>query len=330
MRRIDYDTEQYQDYARGPCAHRAAVADVDRRLRGGCCPSGVRWRDWTSARGPAGSRPRCASVSGRSPASSRRSACARWRGAVPASRRAVSGGLRRGPAGTVGQRRLRAHVPVLAPRPGQARAVRELARVLRRAGGCCCAPISATIIPRPWWLAHFPARLCGGRPLFQPLHEASRCSRRTAGASPASARHRTVLRHPREVLGLAAVPAYLPLVLSRNCVPTKLKQASAALRRLSRGSRCDDARVFRAAAHARAVLAAGHRVTRSPSWEGTGLENGTRSWPAIRTTSSVRCSPRYCRAMRPAGRLVFDLGAQLVPAAVSSPCALSRPRPPSR
>src|SRR5689334_13817682 len=120
MKRVDYDAEQYQNYARGRALSERqlqtwvsafeAVLPKQRPLAG---------LDVGSGTGRFTPRPR-ASVR-----------ASHWRravgpdardgtGALPASRRPVPGRLRRGHASTVRRGRLRADVLVLAPRPGQA------------------------------------------------------------------------------------------------------------------------------------------------------------------------------------------------------------------
>ena len=189
MRRVDYDVEQHQHYARGRAftaqqvaAWMSAFAAVlpDRRPLVGL--------DVGSGTGRF--TPALARAFGPVTESSRRSGCARWRSAALAPiRRALHWqDSRRGDAVAVRQRRLRTHVPVLAPRPGQARGGSGTRpRTPPVQGGCCCGKLPGHH-PEPWWLTTSSA--AGGGPR----------------AVPAAARgHRDVHRAGWRVVGFDTV-----------------------------------------------------------------------------------------------------------------------------
>jgi ubiquinone/menaquinone biosynthesis C-methylase UbiE len=171
MRRIDYDTEQYQDYARG------------RQF------SEQQTQAWISAFGAAlpGRRPLAGldvgSGTGRlTPALAQ--AFGPVTGIEPSTRmREVAQAQSQHP----GVRYLAGSAEDMPVPTGSAdyalmflswhhvhdkpRAVRELARVLRPGGRLLLRANFSDHHPEPWWLDHFPGGLEADTALFQPLHE---------------------------------------------------------------------------------------------------------------------------------------------------------------
>ena len=171
MRLVDYDTEQYQDYARGRALTEqqlrawisafTAVLPERRPLVGLDVGSGTgrftpRWRE----------------RSGRSPASSRRSGCARSRRRSPSipDVRYLAGSAEDlpVPSGSVDYALMFLSWHHVQDKP---RAARELARVLRPGGRLLLRGNFSDHHPRPWWLDHFPRGYEVDAALFQPLHE---------------------------------------------------------------------------------------------------------------------------------------------------------------
>jgi ubiquinone/menaquinone biosynthesis C-methylase UbiE len=171
MRRIDYDTEQYRDYARG-----RALTEPQREA-------------WISAFGAVlpGQRPLAGldvgSGTGRfTPALAQ--AFGPVRGVEPSVRMRETAAVQsRAP----GVRYLAGSAEDLPVPSGSAdyalmflswhhvqdkpRAVRELARVVRPGGRLLLRANFSDHHPRPWWLEHFPRGYEVDAALFQPLHE---------------------------------------------------------------------------------------------------------------------------------------------------------------
>ena len=171
MRRIDYDTEQYQDYARG-----RALTEQQRQT-------------WISAFGAVlpDRRPLdgldVGSGTGRfTPALAR--AFGPVTGVEPSARmREIAQAQSRHP----GVRYLAGSAEDIPVPSGSAdyvlmflswhhvqdkpRAVGELARVLRPAGRLLLRANFSDHHPRPWWQEHFPGGYAADAALFQPLHE---------------------------------------------------------------------------------------------------------------------------------------------------------------
>jgi SAM-dependent methyltransferase len=171
MRRVDYDAEQYQDYARGRALTGpqleawigafAAALPRRRPLAGLDVGSGTgRFTPaLAEAFGP---------VTGIEP-SVRMREVAQERSAHPGVRfLAGSAEEMPVPSGSADYALMFLswhHVQ------DKLRAVRELARVLRPAGRLLLRGNFSDHHPRPWWLEHFPRGLEADQALFQPLHE---------------------------------------------------------------------------------------------------------------------------------------------------------------
>ncbi|HET9968496.1 MAG TPA: class I SAM-dependent methyltransferase [Streptosporangiaceae bacterium] len=171
MRRVDYDTEQYQDYARGRALTGpqleawigafAAALPGRRPLAGLDVGSGTgRFTPaLAQAFGPA---------TGVEP-SVRMREVAQERSADPGVRYlAGSAEEMPVPSGSADYALMFLSWHHVQDKP---RAVRELARVLRPAGLLLLRGNFSDHHPRPWWLEHFPRGLEADQALFQPLHE---------------------------------------------------------------------------------------------------------------------------------------------------------------
>jgi ubiquinone/menaquinone biosynthesis C-methylase UbiE len=172
MRRIDYDTEQYQDYARGRALTEqqrrawisafAAVLPERRPLTGLDVGSGTgRFTPaLAEAFGP---------VTGVEP-SVRMREIAQAQSRHPGVRYlAGSAEDLPVPSGRAGYALLFLSWHHVRDKP---RAARELARVLAPGGRLLLRANFSDHHPRPWWLEHFPRGLEVEMALFQPLHEA--------------------------------------------------------------------------------------------------------------------------------------------------------------
>ncbi len=171
MRRVDYDTEQYQDYARGRALDEGqlqawisafeAVPPGRRPLAGLDVGSGTGRFTPALARafGP---------VTGVEP-SVRMREVAEARSRHPGARYlAGSAEDMPVPSGSADYALMFLswhHVQ------GKPQAVRELARVLRPGGRLLLRANFSDHHPRPWWLEHFPRGYAADAALFQPLHE---------------------------------------------------------------------------------------------------------------------------------------------------------------
>ncbi|HEY7049727.1 MAG TPA: class I SAM-dependent methyltransferase [Jatrophihabitantaceae bacterium] len=171
MRRIDYDTEQYQDYARG-----RALTEQQRQV-------------WISAFAAALPERRplagldVGSGTGRfTPALAR--AFGPVTGVEPSIRMREIAKAQSQPAGVRYLAGSAEDIPVPSGSADYAlmflswhhvqdkpRAARELARVLRPAGRLLLRANFCDHHPRPWWLEHFPRGYEVDAALFQPLHE---------------------------------------------------------------------------------------------------------------------------------------------------------------
>jgi ubiquinone/menaquinone biosynthesis C-methylase UbiE len=171
MRRIDYDTEQYQDYARG-----RALTEQQRQV-------------WISAFAAALPERRplagldVGSGTGRfTPALAR--AFGPVTGVEPSIRMREIAQAQSQPAGVRYLAGSAEDIPVPSGSADYAlmflswhhvqdkpRAARELARVLRPAGRLLLRANFCDHHPRPWWLEHFPRGYEVDAALFQPLHE---------------------------------------------------------------------------------------------------------------------------------------------------------------
>ena len=201
---------------RSPAARAAPAGGAGRRLRDGQ----VHPRAGASVR--AGDRRRAVGPHARDSA-----------GAVPASRCAVSGRLRRGHASAVRQRRLRSHVLVLAPRPGQAPGQHgSWPGCSGPPGGCYCARISATTYPHQGggWSTS-PAGSRWTPRCFSRCTRSSRHSRRQAGTLPASARSPS--RPPAPAVTCSNGCACAPIRPSLTSLPASWRPVSAAWSRPS-------------------------------------------------------------------------------------------------
>ncbi|UBU08578.1 class I SAM-dependent methyltransferase [Nonomuraea gerenzanensis] len=171
MRRIDYDTEQYQDYARGRALNERqlqtwisafeGVLPERRPLTGLDVGSGTGRYTPALARtfGP---------VTGVEP-SVRMREIAQERSAHPDVRYlAGSAEDLPVPSGSADYALLFLSWHHVQDKP---RAVRELARVLKPGGRLLLRANFSDHHPRPWWLAHFPRGYEADAALFQPLHE---------------------------------------------------------------------------------------------------------------------------------------------------------------
>ncbi|HEX3489894.1 MAG TPA: class I SAM-dependent methyltransferase [Streptosporangiaceae bacterium] len=171
MRRIDYDTEQYQDYARGRALSEpqrqawisafAAVLPERRPLAGLDVGSGTGRFTPALARafGP---------VTGVEPAARMRE-IAQAQSPHPGVR--YLGGSAEDipvPSGSADYVLMFLSWHHVQDKP---RAVGELARVLRPAGRLLLRANFRDHHPRPWWLEHFPGGYAADAALFQPLHE---------------------------------------------------------------------------------------------------------------------------------------------------------------
>lgn len=171
MRRIDYDTEQYQDYARGRALTEqqlaawigafAAVLPGRRPLAGLDVGAG------TGRFSPA-LADEFGLVTGVEPAARMR-AIAEARSQHPGVRYlAGSAEDMPVPSGSADYALMFLSWHHVQDKP---RAARELARVLRPAGRLLLRANFSDHHPRPWWLEHFPRGLAVDAALFQPLHE---------------------------------------------------------------------------------------------------------------------------------------------------------------
>jgi SAM-dependent methyltransferase len=171
MRRIDYDAEQYRDYARGRAltgeqmqawiSAFAAVLPGRRPLAGLDVGSGTGRFTPALARafGP---------VTGVEPS-------ARMRGVAQAQSRHPGARYLAGsaedmpvPSGSADYALMFLSWHHVQDKP---RAARELARVLRPAGRLLLRANFSDHHPEPWWLGHFPRGLEADTAQFQPLHE---------------------------------------------------------------------------------------------------------------------------------------------------------------
>ena len=171
MRRVDYDTEQYQDYARGRAFSQrqlqawisafAAVLPARRPLAGLDVGSGTGRLTPALAQafGP---------VTGVEP-SVRMREVARARSRHPGVRYlAGSAEDMPAPSGSADYALMFLSWHHVQDKP---RAARELARVLRPGGRLLLRANFSDHHPEPWWLGHFPRGLEADTAQFQPLHE---------------------------------------------------------------------------------------------------------------------------------------------------------------
>ena len=171
MRRIDYDTEQYQDYARGRALTEpqlqtwisafSAVLPGRRPLAGLDVGSGT-GRFTPALAGAFGP------VTGIEPS-------VRMREIAQAQSRRPGVWYRAGsaedmpvPSGSADYALMFLSWHHVQDKP---RAARELARVLKPAGRLLLRANFCDHHPRPWWLEHFPRGFEADTALFQPLHE---------------------------------------------------------------------------------------------------------------------------------------------------------------
>jgi len=171
MRRIDYDTEQYQDYARGRALTGqqlrtwigafAAVLPERRPLAGLDVGSGT-GRFTPALAGAFGP------VTGVEP-SVRMREIAQARSCGPGVRY-LAGSAEDMPVltGSADYALMFLSWHHVQDKP---RAARELARVLRPGGRLLLRANFSDHHPRPWWLEHFPRGVAVDAALFQPLHE---------------------------------------------------------------------------------------------------------------------------------------------------------------
>jgi SAM-dependent methyltransferase len=154
MRRIDYDTEQYQDYARGRALTPLAGLDVGSGT-GRFTPALAR------AFGP---------VTGVEPAVRMREIAQAQAQSRHPSVRYLAGSAEDMPvpSGSADYVLMFLSWHHVQDKP---RAARELARVLRPAGRLLLRANFSDHHPDPWWLEHFPRGSEVDASLFQPLHE---------------------------------------------------------------------------------------------------------------------------------------------------------------
>ena len=230
MRRIDYDTEQYQDYARGRALTEqqlqawisafGAVLPERRPLAGLDVGSGTGRFTPALARafGP---------VTGVEP-SVRMREIAQAQSQHPGVRYlAGSAEDMPVPSGSADYALMFLSWHHVQDKP---RAARELARVLRPGGRLLLRANFSDHHPRPWWLEHFPAALRWTPRCFSRCTRSSRRSRRPPGALPASARLPS--RPPAPAVPCSNGSACAPFRSSPSSVPTSLRPASAAWSRL--------------------------------------------------------------------------------------------------
>jgi len=171
MRRIDYDTEQYQDYARGRALTerqmRAWISAFEAVLPERRPLTGLDVGSGTGRFTPALARA-FGPVTGVEP-SVRMREIALAQPPHPGVRYLAGAAedmpVPSGSADYVLMFLSWHHVP------DKPRAIRELARVLRPAGRLLLRANFSDHHPRPWWLEHFPRGLEADVSLFQPLHE---------------------------------------------------------------------------------------------------------------------------------------------------------------
>lgn len=169
MRRVDYDSEQYQDYARGRALTEqqrrvwisafAAVLPERRPLVGLDVGSG------TGRYTPALARA-CGPVTGIEPSVRMREIAE----SVQSGVRYLAGSAEDMPvpSGSADYALMFLSWHHVQDKP---RAARELARVLRPGGRLLLRANFSDHHPRPWWLEHFPRGLEVDTAQFQPLHE---------------------------------------------------------------------------------------------------------------------------------------------------------------
>lgn len=171
MRRIDYDTQQYQDYARGRALTDeqlrwwtgtfAALLPEERPLTGLDVGSGTgRFTPaLADAFGP---------VTGVEPSARMRETAQAW--SRHADVRYLAGSAEDIPVPAAS-----ADYAVLLQSwhhvPDKPRGARELARVVRPGGRLILRSGFSDHMPRIWWLEHFPRGLAVDASMFQPLHE---------------------------------------------------------------------------------------------------------------------------------------------------------------
>jgi SAM-dependent methyltransferase len=171
MRRIDYDTEQYQDYARGRALTepqlRAWISAFAALLPGRRPLAGLDVGSGTGRFTPALARA-FGPVTGVEP-SVRMREIAQAQSASPDMRYlAGSAEDMPVPSGSADYALMFLSWHHVQDKP---RAARELARVLRPAGRLLLRTNFSDHHSRPWWLEHFPRGLEVDIALFQPLHE---------------------------------------------------------------------------------------------------------------------------------------------------------------
>ena len=226
MRRIDYDTEQYQDYARGRALTEqqlqawisafGALLPERRPLAGLDVGSGTGRFTPALARafGP---------VTGVEP-SVRMREIAQAQSLHPDVRYlAGSAEDMPVPSGSADYALMFLSWHHVHDKP---RAARELARVLRPDGRLLLRANFSDHHPRPWWLEHFPRGFEVDAALFQPLHEVIAMFTSAAGALPASARLPS--RPPAPAVTCSNGCACAPFRSSLTSVPTSWRPASAA------------------------------------------------------------------------------------------------------
>jgi SAM-dependent methyltransferase len=225
MRRIDYDTEQYQDYARGRALteHQlqtwisafGAVLPERRPLAGLDVGSG------TGRFTPALVR-EFGPVTGVEP-SVRMREMAQARSPHPGVRY-LAGSAEEMPveSGSADYALMFLSWHHVRDKP---RAARELARVVRPAGRLLLRANFSDHHPRPWWLEHFPRGFEADASVPAAARGHRDVSRRPTGASPASAR--STSRPPAPAVTCSNDCACAPFRSSPSSAPTNWRPASA-------------------------------------------------------------------------------------------------------
>ena len=252
MRRVDYDTEQYQDYARGRALTgqqlQAWIGAFAAALPGRRPLAGLDVGSGTGRFTPALAEA-FGPVTGVEP-SVRMREVAQERSAHPGVRYlAGSAEEMPVPSGSADYALMFLSWHHVQDKP---RAVGELARVLRPGGRLLLRGNFSDHHPRPWWLEHFPRGLEADAAMFQPLHEVIAMFTPAAGAWPASARSPS--RPPAPAVTCSDGCACAPCRSSPSSLPTRWKTACAGWSRRSPPIPARRRRALRAAAHPRTVL----------------------------------------------------------------------------